>query len=304
MRYRRKLDYRRFSQASAEQGDLYGLITGMQDIKLNNCEKQQRWKWERIQIKLFKINIKGVALGQIQHVGALFFSQLTYVLISYTSAKFVVNGDITLGMMVSIGYIIGQLAAPIGQIIDLAYSFQDAKISLERLNEIHNKEDEEQTILDKVIELPEGKDINVINLSFSYSGSERDFVLKDISFTIPQNKVTAIVGESGSGKTTIVKLLLGFYTQQKGEMKIGNISINDINPHLWRNRIGAVLQDSFIFSDTIACNIAPENEIINKERLQYAAEMANIKEYIESLPLKYNTKIGMEGSGISQGQKR
>lgn len=304
MRYRRKLDYRRFSQASAEQGNLYGLITGMQDIKLNNCEKQQRWKWERIQIKLFKISIKGVALGQIQHVGALFFSQLTYVLISYTSAKSVVNGDITLGMMVSIGYIIGQLAAPIGQIIDLAHSFQDAKISLERLNEIHNKEDEEQTILDKVIELPEGKDINVSNLSFSYSGSERDFVLKDISFTIPQNKVTAIVGESGSGKTTIVKLLLGFYTPQKGEMKIGNISINDINPHLWRNRIGAVLQDSFIFSDTIACNIAPENEIINKERLQYAAEMANIKEYIESLPLKYNTKIGMEGSGISQGQKQ
>ena len=304
MRYRRKLDYRRFSQASAEQGNLYGLITGMQDIKLNNCEKQQRWKWERIQIKLFKISIKGVALGQIQHVGALFFSQLTYVLISYTSAKSVVNGDITLGMMVSIGYIIGQLAAPIGQIIDLAHSFQDAKISLERLNEIHNKEDEEQTILDKVIELPEGKDINVSNLSFSYSGSERDFVLKDISFTIPQNKVTAIVGESGSGKTTIVKLLLGFYTPQKGEMKIGNILINDINPHLWRNRIGAVLQDSFIFSDTIACNIAPENEIINKERLQYAAEMANIKEYIESLPLKYNTKIGMEGSGISQGQKQ
>lgn len=172
----------------------------MQDIKLNNCEKQQRWKRERIQIKLFKISIKGVALGQIQHVGALFFSQLTYVLISYTSAKSVVNGDITLGMMVSIGYIIGQLAAPIGQIIDLAHSFQDAKISLERLNEIHNKEDEEQTILDKVIELPEGKDINVSNLLFSYSGSERDFVLKDISFMIPHNKVTAIVGESGKSE--------------------------------------------------------------------------------------------------------
>ncbi len=304
MRYRRKLDYSRFSQASAEQGNLYGLITGMQDIKLNNCEKQQRWKWERIQIKLFKISVKGVSIGQIQHVGALFFSQLTYVTISYLSAKAVVEGEITLGMMVSISYIIGQLAAPIGQIIGLAHSFQDAKISLERLNEIHNREDEEQTILNKVTELPGNKDININNLSFSYSGSERDFVLKDVNLRIPQNKVTAIVGESGSGKTTILKLLLGFYTPQKGEVKIDTISINDINPHLWRNRIGAVLQDSFIFSDTIAYNIAPEAETIDKERLKYAVEMANIKEFIESLPLKYNTKIGMEGNGVSQGQRQ
>jgi ATP-binding cassette subfamily B protein len=304
MKYRRKLDYRRFSQASAEQGNLFGLITGMQDIKLNNCEKQQRWKWERIQIRLFKINVKGVTLGQIQQVGSLFFSQITYVFISYLSAKSVVSGEITLGMMVSISYIIGQLAGPIGQVIGLTHSFQDAKISLERLNEIHNKADEEQVISDRLTELPFDKTISINNISFSYSGSERDYVLNNLTLSIPQNRVTAIVGGSGSGKTTVVKLLLGFYTPQKGDINVGNISIDNINTHLWRHSIGAVLQDSFIFSDTIAYNIAPEDEDIDTEKLFYAASMANIEEFIDSLPLKYNTKIGMEGSGISQGQKQ
>lgn len=304
MRYRRKLDYRRFAQASAEQGNLFGLITCMQDIKLNNCEHQQRWKWERIQIKLFKIGVQGVTLGQIQTVGSLFFSQITYVSISYISAKLVVNGEITLGMMMAISYIIGQLAGPIGQFLGLTHSLQDAKISLERLNEIHNREDEEENIAAKTSELPMSRDICFKNVSFSYSGSERDYVLKDLSLKIPQNKVTAIVGASGSGKTTIVKLLLGFYSVQKGEISVGDIPLDSINPHLWRQKVGAVLQESSLFSDTIAYNIAPGEEVIDKKRLVYAAQLANIKEFIDSLPLKYNTKIGMEGSGVSQGQRQ
>lgn len=304
MRYRRKLDYRRFAQASAEQGNLFGLITCMQDIKLNNCEHQQRWKWERIQIKLFKIGVQGVTLGQIQAVGSLFFSQITYVSISYISAKLVVNGEITLGMMMAISYIIGQLSGPIGQFLGLTHSLQDAKISLERLNEIHNKEDEDENISDKMAELPTSRNICFKNVSFSYSGSERDYVLDNLSLEIPQNKVTAIVGVSGSGKTTIVKLLLGFYTIQKGEISVGEILLDSINPHLWRQKVGAVLQESTLFSDTIAYNIAPGEEEIDKKRLAYAAQLANIKDFIDSLPLKYNTKIGMEGSGVSQGQRQ
>lgn len=304
MRYRRRLDYRRFAQASAEQGNLFGLITTMQDIKLNNCERQQRWKWERIQIKLFKIGVQGITLEQIQTVGSLFLSQITYVLISYMSARAVVKGEITLGMMMAISYILGQLAGPIGQFIGLAHSFQDAKISLERLNEIHNRRDEEQNISEKISELPTHKDIFFNNLSFSYSGSERDFVLKDLSLKIPQNKTTAIVGGSGSGKTTIVKLLLGFYTPQKGSITIGDINIDSINPQLWRHKVGAVLQDSALFSDTIAYNIAPGEDEIDKKRLLMASKLANINDFIDSLPLKYNTKIGMEGSGISQGQRQ
>lgn len=304
MRFRRKLDFSRFTQAAAEQGNLYSLITGMQDIKLNNCEKQQRWKWERIQIKLFKIGVKGVTLEQIQHVGSLFFTQATSILLSYLSAKYVIEGEITLGVMVAISYILGQLSGPIGQIIGIAHSFQDAKISLERLNEIHNKEDEELSISGKLTLLPSNKSLTLNDVSFSYSGAERDFVIKDVSISIPENKITAIVGESGSGKTTIVKLLLGFYMPQKGSISVGDIPIGEINPHVWRHKVGAVLQESYIFSDTIARNIAPDADEIDKERLLYAATVANIHEFIDSLPLKYNTKIGMEGNGISQGQRQ
>ncbi|GHS98495.1 ABC transporter ATP-binding protein [Bacteroidia bacterium] len=304
MRYRKKLDHKRFAQSSANQSNMIQLITGMQEIKLNNCEKQQRWKWERIQVKLFKISVQGVALGQYQQIGSIFFSQTTGLLISFLSAKAVVEGEITLGMMMSIGYIIGQLSGPIGQVIGFAQSLQDAKISLERLNEIHNKEDEEQTIENTINELPENKTIRIENVYFSYDGAERDYVLEDLSLTIPQNKITAIVGASGSGKTTIIKLLLGFYPPLKGVIKAGNMNIEEINPHLWRQKSGAVMQDGFIFSDTIANNIAVGVEEVDKKRLLHAVETANIKEFIESLPLKYNTKIGMEGNGISQGQRQ
>jgi ATP-binding cassette subfamily B protein len=304
MRYRRKLDYKRFTQSSANQSNLVQLVTGMQEIKLNNCEKQQRWKWERIQVKLFKISIQGMALGQYQQIGSIFFNQTTGLFISFLSAKAVVEGNITLGMMMSISYIIGQLSGPIGQVIGFAQSLQDAKISLERLNEIHNKEDEEQVIEDKINSIPEDKTIRLENVCFSYDGAERDYVLENLNLEIPQNKVTAIVGASGSGKTTIIKLLLGFYSPIKGRITIGNTDLNEINPHLWRGKTGAVMQDGFIFSDTIAANIAVGEEDINKKRLLHAVETANIREFIEELPLKYNTKIGMEGKGISQGQRQ
>jgi ATP-binding cassette subfamily B protein len=210
----------------------------------------------------------------------------------------------TLGMMMSVSYIIGQLSAPIGQAINFIQSAQDAKISLERLNEIHNREDEEQTIAEKITELPENKCIIVKEVFFSYDGAERNYALNGVSLFIPQNKTIAIVGSSGSGKTTLIKLLLNFYTPNKGEIFIDNINLNEFNPHLWRQSTGAVMQDGFIFSDTIANNIAVGVEIIDKKRLKEAAQTANIHEFIENLPLKYNTKIGMDGNGISQGQRQ
>ena len=304
MRWRRKLDYKRFTQASADQSNMVQLVTGMQEIKLNNCEKQQRWKWERIQVKLFKIGIQGMALDQYQQTGSIFFSQTTGLFISFLSAKAVVDGDITLGMMMSVSYIIGQLSGPIGQVIGFVHSLQDAKISLERLNEIHNKEDEEREIENKHNQLPENRTIKIEDVCFSYDGAERNYVLENLSLKIPQNKITALVGSSGSGKTTIIKLLLGFYPPVKGKIFIDNISMDQINPHLWRQKTGAVMQDGFIFSDTIANNIAVGVEDIDKKRLLHSVETANIKEFIESLPLKYNTKIGMEGNGVSQGQRQ
>lgn len=304
MRYRRELDYKRFAQASVEQSSLIQMITGMQEIKLNNCEKQQRWNWERIQVKLFKISVKGLALGQYQQSASVFFGQLTSLLISFIAAKAVVDGQITLGMMMSISYIVGQLSGPIGQLIGLMSSVQDAKISLERLNEIHNQEDEEQHIEGKVSLLPENETIRVENVYFSYDGSDRSYILNGIDLTIPENEITAIVGASGSGKTTLIKLLMGFYEPNVGEIKIDTCSLKNINPHKWREKAGCVMQDGFIFSDTIANNIAIGVDRIDTERLWHAVEVANIKEFIETLPLGFNTKIGMEGNGISQGQRQ
>jgi ATP-binding cassette subfamily B protein len=304
LRYRRKLDMARFAQASAEQSNLVQIVTGMQEIKLNNCERQQRWKWERIQVKLFNISIKGLALGQYQQMGSVFFTQITSLLVSYLSARSVIEGNMTLGMMMSVSYIIGQLSGPVGQVIGFVQSAQDAKISLERLNEIHNREDEEETIAEKLTEIPENRNIIIKDLYFSYDGAERNYALNSVNLFIPQNKITAIVGTSGSGKTTLIKLLLNFYKPNRGEIRIDNYPLSDLNPHLWRQHTGAVMQDGFIFSDTIANNIAAGEENIDKSKLLHAVETANIREYIESLPLKYNTKIGMEGNGISQGQRQ
>lgn len=304
MKYRRELDHRRFAQSAGEQSNIIQLITGMQEIKLNNCEKQKRWQWERIQVKLFKIGIKGLVLGQLQQVGSVFFSQTTNIIVSFIAAKAVVDGQMTLGMMMALTYIIGQLSAPVEQFIGFARSFQDARISLERLNEVHGKEDEEETIKNKLTVLPDKKDITIENLSFSYDGADRDHVLENINLTIPQEKVTAIVGASGSGKTTLIKLLLGFYEPNKGTIKVGETPLSVINPHLWRGKSGSVMQDGFIFSESIAQNIAVGDDHVDIEKLRHAVTVANIRDFIDSLPLGYNTKIGMEGSGISQGQRQ
>ena len=304
MKYRRELDIKRFAQAAGEQSNLFQLVTGMQEIKLNNCETEKRWEWERIQVKLFKISIKGLALQQYQQLGSVFFNQTTNILISFLAARAVVSGEMTLGMMMSLTYIVGQLTAPIEQFIGFARSFQDAKISLERLGEIHQKEDEEQTLALKTNRLPEERTLRIEDVCFSYDGADRDYVLEHVSLAIPEHKVTAVVGASGSGKTTLVKLLLGFYEPNKGTIRVGNVLLKDMNPHVWRAHTGCVMQDGFIFSDTIARNIAVGAESIDKERLLHAVTVANIREFIDSWPLGYNTKIGMEGNGVSQGQRQ
>ena len=304
MKYRRELDIRRFAQAAGEQSSLIQLVTGMQEIKLNNCERQKRWQWERIQVRLFRISVKGLALGQTQQAGSVFFNQTTNILISFIAARAVTEGEMTLGMMMSLTYIIGQLNGPVNAFIGFAQQLQDAKICLERLNEVHGREDEEQGIASKLRELPEKRDLVVDHVSFSYDGADRDHVLDDISLRIPERKVTAIVGASGSGKTTLLKLILGFYEPNRGSVRLGETPVSQINPHLWRQKCGAVMQEGFIFSDTIARNIAVGDERIDRDRLRRAVEVANIRDFIDSLPLGYDTKIGMEGNGISQGQRQ
>ena len=304
MHYRRELDIKRFYQSSLEQSRLIQMVQGMQDIKLNNCEKQKRWEWERIQMHLFKISVKGLKVGQIQQSGSVLFTQSTNIVISFIAAKSVVDGQMTLGMMMSLTYIIGQISAPIGEFIGFAQSLQDARISLERLNEIHAQDDEEKDIESKLSVLPNDHTIRISNLSYSYSGAARDYALKNVSFDIPGHKVTAIVGESGCGKTTLLKLIQGFYLPSEGSIKVGNVSLSLINPHLWRKNTGSVMQESFIFSDTIANNIALSTDDVDIPRMLHAAQMANIGEFISSLPLGYNTRIGMEGNGISAGQRQ
>ena len=276
----------------------------MQEIKLNNYEKQKRWKWERIQAGLFHINVKSLALGQYQQVGSFFFNQSTNIVITFITARAVVNGQMTLGMMMAVIYILGQITAPVEQLVSFIQAFQDARISLERLGEIHLKTDEESSLIPHISIIPERTDININSLSFRYEGPNSPFVLNNINLCFPAGKVTAIVGSSGSGKTTLIKLLLGFYKPTDGEIKVGDINLSNFNSASWRNRCGAVMQDGFIFSESIAENIAVGSEKIDRLRLLNAVKVSNIQEFVESLPLGYNTKIGQEGSGISQGQKQ
>lgn len=303
LKKRKELDYKRFSEVSQEQSKVIELINGMQEIKLHNAEKKKRWDWEFVQARLFKVSIEGLALEQYQNVGSSFINELKNILITILSAKLVIDGDITLGMMLAISYIVGQLNSPIAQLINFIREAQDAKISLNRLSEIHNKEDEEASSYEKIKDINIYDDFRLENLSFKYTGSDQ-FVLEDLNLTIPSNKVTAIVGVSGSGKTTLMKLLLNFYDPIKGIIKLGNHDLKNISQKAWREQCGVVMQEGYIFNDTIANNIAVGEDYVDKKKLAHAVDVANINKYIESLPLSYNTKIGMEGVGLSTGQKQ
>jgi len=305
MKRRADLDHKNFAQQSTNQSNVIQLVTGMQEIKLNACEQQKRWEWERIQAKLFRLRIKGMALAQYQDSGAVLINQSKNIIITALVAKLVIDGQMTLGMMMAVQYIIGQLNGPVDQLISFLRETQDAKLSLERLSEVHDKEDEEAKDEQRIKEIPSKKDIILQNATFGYDGTSiGEPVIKGIHLTIPVGKQTAIVGTSGSGKTTLIKLLLGFYPLQKGDILLGENNLKNYSIREWRKRCGVVMQDGFIFSDSIAKNIAPGIEYIDKDKLLNAVITANIREFVESLPLAYNTKIGNEGHGLSKGQKQ
>lgn len=302
LKKRKEVDYQRFQEMSQNQNTLIEMIQGMQEIKLQTSERKRRRLWTNIQAKLFNANIRSLAIAQYQDTGANSINQLKDILISFIAATAVIDGSMTLGVMLAIQYIVGQLNAPLTQMIQFIRTAQDAKISLERLGEIHDTPQEE-SLEEHLDIIPEGSDIKIENLSFKYNPMD-DEVLKNINLTIPKGKVTAIVGMSGSGKTTLVKLLLGFYQPNNGSMKLGGIPLSIIRKKLWRQKCGAVMQDGYIFSDTIANNITESDEIIDKAKLLKAVQIANVQEFIESLPLGYNTMIGARGNGISQGQRQ
>ena len=304
MKKRAELDHKRFAQQSANQSTVVQLVNGMQEIKLSACEQQKRWEWERIQAKLFKVNIKSLALRQYQDSGAVLINQSKNLLITALVASLVVKGEMTLGMMLSVQYIIGQLNSPVNELIAFARDMQDARLSMNRLSEVRDKPDEEDPTCELIREIPKGKEIRLQNLNFKYDPLSEYPTLDNVSMVIPPDKQTAIVGMSGSGKTTLVKLLLGFYPPASGDIFIGDTPLENYSIREWRKRCGVVMQDGFIFSDSIAGNIAPGVEHIDKRRLRHAAEVANIHSFIEELPLGYNTKIGQEGHGLSQGQKQ
>ncbi|MFK7809525.1 MAG: peptidase domain-containing ABC transporter [Saprospiraceae bacterium] len=302
LKKREEVDYLKFNELSQNQSSLIELIQGMQEIKLQNSENKRRRHWTNIQARLFHANIKSLSITQYQDTGASAINQLKDIIITFIAATAVVNGQITLGMMLAIQYIVGQLNGPLAQTVNFIRTAQDAKISLERLGEIHNKEEEK--IDDSQVDiLPENADIQIENISFSYNQLEED-VLKNVSLIIPHGKTTAIVGTSGSGKTTLVKLLLGFYQPQQGNIKLGGTHLNNIHKKLWRHKCGAVMQDGFIFSDSIANNVAESENKVDKVRLLQAVKTANIQSFVEDLPLGYNTIIGPRGNGISQGQRQ
>ncbi len=319
LKRREKLDYKRFAEVSQEQSKVIELINGMQEIKLHNAEKQKRWGWEYVQARLFKVSMKGLVLEQTQNIGSNFINEIKNIVIIFLSAKLVIDGQITLGMMLAISSIVGSLNGPVLQLISFIREAQDAKISLARLSEIHEKEDEIQQEENQTKDIPQNADLVLRDLSFRYIGADIP-VLEKLNLTIPAHKITAIVGTSGSGKTTLMKLLLKFYEPNSGEIFLATTSngidllhatqshamtdLKNINQKAWRNQVGAVMQEGFIFNDTIANNIAIGVDIIDKERLLYAADVANINSYIQNLPLGFNTKIGMEGVGMSTGQKQ
>ncbi|HRD52706.1 MAG TPA: peptidase domain-containing ABC transporter [Flavobacteriales bacterium] len=302
MARRRDLDFKRFAQMGAEQSKVIELVQGMQEIKLHNAERQKRWGWEELQVKLFKVGMKGLALQQTQQIGGGLVNEVKNLFITILSAKLVIDGSITLGMMMSISYIIGQLNSPIQQLIGFVYTAQDAKIALERLSEVHGRADEESED-DAIHDIPADQDIFLNRVTFRYPGSAEP-VLNDLELVIPARKTTAIVGSSGSGKTTLMKLLLKFYPPSGGEIRYGSAPLEQVARSTWRDHCGTVMQEGFIFNDTVANNIAIGQDRINQDRLVHAASVANIRDFIDALPLGYNTKIGAEGLGMSTGQKQ
>ena len=304
MKKRADLNRKNFEQMSLHQTNLMQLIYGMQDIKLLGCEKQKRWEWESIQASLFRNKISSLHLGQWQQVGAVLINEVKNILITVFSAVTVLDGSITLGVMLSIQYIIGQMQGPIEQFVSFMQQEQDARMSLERLGEIHGQADEENSDMNDIKTLEAGLPVIFKNVSFTYGSQKSKRVIQELSLEIPYGKTTAIVGLSGSGKTTLIKLMLGFYPPTEGDVLLGNYSLRNVSFREWRRRCGVVMQEGYIFNDTIAGNIAQGDETIDKERLLYAVRMANIQEFIENLPLRYNTKIGNTGQGLSQGQKQ
>jgi ATP-binding cassette subfamily B protein len=304
LKRRRELNYKSFEISSKNQSSIVQLVTGMQEIKLNNCEQQKRWDWEHLQARLFKFNVKNLALSQYQQGGSTLINEATNLLITFLSAKGVIDGQLTLGGMIAVQYIIGQLNGPVQQFLGFIQGFQDAKISLERLNEIHEMDDEEPLEKEYNHSLPQNRSLSLNNLTFRYPGAGNEAVLDNINLEIPQGKTTAIVGMSGSGKTTILKLLLRFYLPEKGDIKIGGQPLANIGFKTWRGHCGVVMQDGFIFSDSIERNIAVGDDYPDKEKLRHAIHVANIQDLIDNLPLGLKTKIGAEGNGISQGQRQ
>jgi ATP-binding cassette subfamily B protein len=301
---RAKLDDIRFREMSVSSSKLINIINGMQEIKLTQSETSKRWDWEVHQASLFSLKVKGLGLIQYQSAGATLVNEVMNIFITIFAATAVLKGQMTLGMMLAVQFIIGQLNIPVNQIIGFFRMSQDARISLDRLAEVHNMEDEEPSPEDKLQQMPDDRTIRINNLAFQYEGPRSPYALKDITLDIEPGKTVAIVGTSGSGKTTLLKMLLGFYQPVNGNITVGGISLSDISLRLWRNKTGAVMQDGFLFPDSIAGNLAPGVAAIDEARLREAVETANIREFIESLPLGYNTRIGANGHGLSEGQKQ
>ena len=304
LKRRKLLDYELFEQQAINNNKTYEFITTIQESKLQDCEQRRRWEWEDTQAELFGVQMKSLKLQQTQEAGSIFINEVKNIIITVVAATAVIHGQMTLGMMLAVQYIIGQLNSPVEQLMNFFYSLQDVKISLERINEIHQMDDEsgKEGLQTSIEDKSEGIDIK--NIMFKYDPHALRKTIDDVGIHIPQGKVTAIVGASGSGKTTLIRLILGYYPVLEGTINIGNTDINKLNKKWWRRQCGVVMQDGVIFSESIARNIAVDDGDIDKERLLKAAEIACIKDYVMALPLKFNTKIGRDGVGLSQGQKQ
>ncbi|MDB5146268.1 MAG: transporter ATP-binding protein [Mucilaginibacter sp.] len=303
MKVRKKIDWEYFGLVSKNQSFWVETVSAITDIKLNNYETKKRWRWEKIQAQIFKLNQKTQAISNWQSSGAQCIDSLKNLLITFFAARAVIAGDITFGVMISTQFIIGMLSGPVNQFVSFIISAQYAQISFLRLNEVHQIPDEEEDEKLNDIQLPSNRSLALKNLSFQYHHNGA-LILKNINLVIPEGKVTAIVGDSGSGKSTLLKILLRLYKPSYGDLCIGDMNLNTLSLRNWRNVCGAVMQDGKIFSDTILNNIVLEDEKIDFERLKQAVSAANIATEIEQLPLGYNTVMGEMGRGLSGGQKQ